>query len=170
MSATAPKPSWHWGATPRRIKWTVGVLFLLLLGSLFVIAIFGERDFFWKFEATNVASQAGATDAKMFYSRGSHRLLEIALINEDKPDTGPIAGMYEMKPAGRQADGCEIYFLYQSPTLGTPHRITQESYLRAFNHMMRTMCANPKWFGPHGERLQPDEGQTNRPPFKAIPQ
>ena len=170
MSATAPKASWLWGATPRRIKWAAGVLFLLLLGSFFVIATFVERDFVWKLEASDFASEAGATDAKMFYSHGSHRLLEIALINEDTPDTGPIADMYEMKSAGRQTNGCDIYILYQSPSLGAPHRITQESYLRAFNHMMRTMCANPGWFGPHGERLQPDEGQTNRPPFKVTPE
>lgn len=170
MSAPTPKSSRFWGQTPPRIKWIVGLLALFFIASLLVIGNFIWRDIVWKFEATDFAAQAGASDAKMYYSHGSHRLLEIAFINEDRADSGPIASLYEMKSAGRQQEGCDVYFLYQSRLLGAPHRITQESYLRAFNHMMRGMCANPGWFGPHGERLHANEGQTNRPPFKVIPE
>jgi hypothetical protein len=171
MSAPGPKPSRFWGQTPRRIKWTVHLLALLLVGSLFAIAIFVEREYVWRFEATRFAEQAGAVDAKMFYSHNSHRLLEIAVIDESgKPDTGPIPSIYDMNPAGRQLEGCEVYFLYQSPVMGAPHRAAQQSYVKSFNHKMRTLCANPEWFGPQGERLQDDEGKTNRPPFKVIPE
>lgn len=170
MNSPVPRPSRFWGPTPHRIKWAGRLLVLLLIVSLFAFAIFIERDFVWRFEATRFADRTGAVDAKMYYSHGSRRLLEIALIDESgKTDTGPIPDIYDMKPAGRQAEGCDVYFLYQSPAAGAPHRIAQESYRRSFNHMMRTMCANPAWFGPLGERLQPNEGQTNRPSFRMIP-
>jgi len=169
MSESASKPSWLWGGTPRRIRWTVHILSLLIVVLVIVIANFFIREFFWKFEATRFAAQAGATDAKMYYSHGSHRLLEIQAIDESgKSDTGSIPGMYDMEPAGRQSEGCDVYFLYQSHACGAPHRITQQSYLLAFNRMMRVMCANPQWFGPHGERLRDGDGQTNRPSFKPI--
>ena len=171
MNATNSKPSRFWGATPSRIKWLVCILFLLLIGLLLVIGNFMVREIVWKGEATNFAAQAGVSDARMYYSHGSHRLLEIALIDESgKPDTGPTPRTYDMKPTGRQADGFDIYYLYQSRALGAPLRISQESYLKSFNHAMRTMCANPDWFGPHGERLGKNEGNTNRAPFKPVPE
>jgi hypothetical protein len=170
MSATAPTLSCFWGTTPRRIKWFVQISFVLLAGSAIIIAILLFRDFVWKFNATYFANQAGCADAKTYYSRGSRRLLEIAVVDESgKSDVVRIPNMFETEPAGRQTDGLDIYFFYVSPSGGAPERITGESYVKGFNHWMRTLCANPDWFGPSGEPL-PDSTQSNRPAFKSVPE
>jgi hypothetical protein len=170
MNATVPKPSRFWGTTPRRIKSLVHVLFVLLIGSVLAIGILCFRDFIWKFEAKHYASQAGIADAIWNYAHGRHRILEVALMDESgKNDTGPVPSMYGTEPAGRQMEGYDIYLLYISPGAGAPQRISAETYVKEFNHWMRTICENPDWFGPNGERL-PDPVGTNRPPFKRVPE
>jgi hypothetical protein len=170
MSATAPKPSRFWGTTPRRIKWFVGVLFVLLIGAVFAIAVLLFRDFIWKFNATYFAGEAGRGDAKMYYARGFPRLLELATFDDSHAvDAGPIPAHFEMRPAGRRQDGFDVYFIYVSSLEGSAERIPGESYVKEFNHQMRVIIANPDWFDSHGERL-PDSPGTNRPPFKRVPE
>jgi len=168
MSAAAPKLSRFWGATPRRIKWFAGFLLILLVCAIFAVGVLLFRNIFWKINANYFAGQAGAADAKMYYSHGSRRLLEIAVIDESgKSDANRVPNMFEMEPTGRQTDGYDIYFFYISPS--GPQRITAQTYVKEFNHWMRTIYANPDWFGTNGEPL-PDSGRTNRTRFKRIPE
>jgi hypothetical protein len=170
MTTSDARRSRFWGDTPRRIKW----LFILSL-LLIVVACAGAGILFWQnvvwgWEATRFAGETGSYDAGMYYSRGRHFLLEIALIDEsDKLDKTPYRSLYELQPSGRRTNGCDIWFLYISPNMGRPHRVAQETYVKAFNHRMRTICENPEWFDARGERLPDDDGVTNRAKFKVIP-